>query len=400
MSGVPDYSPPGLRTASGSVTPRPKQLARVDRPAPPGAPAPSGPAPGAPLPLGGPALAAASGSGPADGPPAPPADLAALLAQLAPLRDALPALTARLAALEAAAPGAASPAQFAADGAAAEASEFPPSQPAAAHSAGAAAHRASPAPPPVVPAPAAEPGYLDPRDWTAELPPLYVDCLPPASQRSVTLYRPRHDAADRSLTELNRLATRDEYRHLVCYGAYLATADAATAHALEALRQAHPPTADTEDAWRLLAAAAATREAAAAATANRISYIRRFKTVKTLNADDTVAERFVYDACFAVPDADPYASDVDALLYQLQGKRSDLALSAAAKAQAANAYKGRPNPRDPKPQPGDPADPKTPRPPRGAPKPRPPPPSEQEPLPPSDEPDAPRAGKGKGTKAR
>jgi hypothetical protein len=41
------------------------------------------------------------------------------------------------------------------------------------------------------------------------------------------MWRPRHDEGDKFLTEERRITSRDEYRHLICYGTYHAAIDQA-----------------------------------------------------------------------------------------------------------------------------------------------------------------------------
>eukprot|EP00873_Tetraselmis_striata_P016893 jgi/Tetstr1/437157/TSEL_025917.t1 len=52
--------------------------------------------------------------------------------------------------------------------------------------------------------------FIDPRDWE--------DLLPPSGATRPSLWRPRNDEADHFLTEANKTASRDEYRHMLCYG--------------------------------------------------------------------------------------------------------------------------------------------------------------------------------------
>eukprot|EP00873_Tetraselmis_striata_P040274 jgi/Tetstr1/460538/TSEL_005796.t1 len=96
------------------------------------------------------------------------------------------------------------------------------------------------------------------------------------------MWRPRNDEADRYLTEANKIASRDEYRHLLCYGVYHAAANAAARTALATLRAPDTPTQDRVDALDLLDAARRTLEAVGDADEARLTYLRRFKAKKAL----------------------------------------------------------------------------------------------------------------------
>jgi hypothetical protein len=62
--------------------------------------------------------------------------------------------------------------------------------------------------------------YLDPREWVEDMPTAYSEGLPPASVTRPSVWRPRHGEGDKFLTEERRITSRDEYRHLLCYGMY------------------------------------------------------------------------------------------------------------------------------------------------------------------------------------
>lgn len=267
--------------------------------------------------------------------------------------EALAGLDARLSAIE----SSSQPPPSAPEESAAAEHEGPaPCQPAAGSTADAATEQRAP------PAPPTEPLVgVDPRQFVAELPAIYDGVLPPRSQRSPGLFRPRTDEAYRYLTEHDLHAVREEYLHHLCYGLYLEAADAAYARAVAALQAAHPPTADTADAWDMLAAAAETRAAAAAATADRIDYIRRFKARGPLTDDERVAQRLIQQQCFGTAAADAETSRVGALLQALDDKRLEVSLYHAAKAQASNAYaQPKRDTKPPRPPPGARPDPKTP----------------------------------------
>eukprot|EP00873_Tetraselmis_striata_P029593 jgi/Tetstr1/449857/TSEL_036919.t1 len=99
--------------------------------------------------------------------------------------------------------------------------------------------------------------------------------------RGVTavLWRPRNDEADRYLTEANKTASRDEYRHMLCYGVYRAAANAAAKTAMAA---PDTPTQDRVDALDLLDAAHRTLGAVGDADAAKLTYLRRYKAKKAL----------------------------------------------------------------------------------------------------------------------
>eukprot|EP00873_Tetraselmis_striata_P008906 jgi/Tetstr1/429170/TSEL_019123.t1 len=112
---------------------------------------------------------------------------------------------------------------------------------------------------------------------------------------------PEHDSrttaatgVDRYLTEANKTASRDEYRHLLCYGVYRAAANAAANTALATLRAPDTPTQDRVDALDLLDAAHRRLEAVGDADEARLTYLRCFKAKKALTPEEQVAERLIY----------------------------------------------------------------------------------------------------------
>eukprot|EP00873_Tetraselmis_striata_P021463 jgi/Tetstr1/441727/TSEL_029950.t1 len=96
--------------------------------------------------------------------------------------------------------------------------------------------------------------FIDPRDWEDLFPRSY----------------------DRYLIEANKTASRDEYRHLLCYGVYRAAANAAAKTSLATLRGLDTPTQDRVDALNLLDDAHRTLEAVGDADEARLTYLRRF----------------------------------------------------------------------------------------------------------------------------
>eukprot|EP00873_Tetraselmis_striata_P034898 jgi/Tetstr1/455162/TSEL_042012.t1 len=142
--------------------------------------------------------------------------------------------------------------------------------------------------------------FIDPRDWE--------DLLPRAS------------------------ASRDEYRHLLCYGVYRAAANAAAKTALATLRAPDTPTQDRVDALDLLDATHRTLEAVGDADGARLTYIRRFKAKKALTSEEQVAERLIYSRVFDSAEHERSANVVDGLLAALEDKRLEVGLAVAAKA--------------------------------------------------------------------
>eukprot|EP00873_Tetraselmis_striata_P040043 jgi/Tetstr1/460307/TSEL_005607.t1 len=185
--------------------------------------------------------------------------------------------------------------------------------------------------------------FIDPREWEDLLPRAYQDCPPPPPPPSgatrPSLWRPRNDEADRYLTEANTIASRDEYRHLMCYGVYRAAANAAAKTALATLRAPDTPTQDRVDALDLLDAAHRTLEAVGDADEARLTYLRRFKAKKALTPEEQVAERLIYSRVFDTAEHERSANVVDGLLAALEDKRLKVGLAAATKAQASATFK-------------------------------------------------------------
>eukprot|EP00873_Tetraselmis_striata_P013848 jgi/Tetstr1/434112/TSEL_023256.t1 len=184
--------------------------------------------------------------------------------------------------------------------------------------------------------------FIDPRDWEDLLPWAYQDCPPPPPSSGATrpsLWRPRNDEADRYFTEANKTASRDEYRHLLCYGVYRAAANAAAKTALATLRAPDTLTQDRVDALDLLDAAHRTLEAVGDAEEARLTYLRRFKAKKALTPEEQVAERLIYSRVFDTAEHERCANVVDGLLAALEDKRLEVGLAAAAKAHASATFK-------------------------------------------------------------
>eukprot|EP00873_Tetraselmis_striata_P015941 jgi/Tetstr1/436205/TSEL_025050.t1 len=163
---------------------------------------------------------------------------------------------------------------------------------------------------------------------------------------TAVLWRPRNDEANRYLTEANKTASRDEYRHLLCYGVYNAAANAAAKTTLATLRAPDTPTHDRVDALDLLDAAHRTLEAVGEADEARLTYLRRFKAKKAPTPEEQVAERLIYSRVFVTAEHERSANVVDGLLAALEDKRLEVGLAAAAKAQASSAFKRQATERD------------------------------------------------------
>eukprot|EP00873_Tetraselmis_striata_P038097 jgi/Tetstr1/458361/TSEL_044800.t1 len=162
-----------------------------------------------------------------------------------------------------------------------------------------------------------------------------------ARDAAAVLWRPRNDEADRYLTEANKTASRDEYRHMLCYGVYRAAANAAakTTLATGTLRAPDTPTQDCVDALDLLDAAHRTLEAVGDADEARLTYLRRFKAKKTLTPEEQVAERLIYSRVFDTAEHERSANVVHGLLAALEDKRLEVGLAVAAKAHASATFK-------------------------------------------------------------
>eukprot|EP00873_Tetraselmis_striata_P021467 jgi/Tetstr1/441731/TSEL_029954.t1 len=136
--------------------------------------------------------------------------------------------------------------------------------------------------------------FIDPRDWEDLFPRAYGKTAPPPppplGATRPSLWRPRNDEADRYLVEASKTASRDEYRHLLCYGVYRAAANAAAKTALATLRALDTPTQDRVDAPDLLDAAHRTLQAVGDADEARLTYLlRRFNAKKALTHEEQYA---------------------------------------------------------------------------------------------------------------
>eukprot|EP00873_Tetraselmis_striata_P034706 jgi/Tetstr1/454970/TSEL_041831.t1 len=132
--------------------------------------------------------------------------------------------------------------------------------------------------------PAKSPGhaaFIDPRDWIDYLPRAYAESMRHVGLTNPGLWNPRNDEWDRYLTDEKKHATRDEYRHLLCY------------------------------IWSLYRRRAR----------DRLTDLRRFKCKKALTGEERVAERLVFSRFFDTTAAERSSNGVDGLLNALDYKR-------------------------------------------------------------------------------
>jgi hypothetical protein len=184
-----------------------------------------------------------------------------------------------------------------------------------------------------------EPAYIDPRDWIDLLPRAFNDILPSVNAYIPGRWTPRHDETDRFLTEEKRISSRDEYRHLACYGVYSAAADAALETVMATVRSTTATETERAHAWDITDAAVRTHKAVTQAVESRPTYVQRFKGKKALTGEERVAELLVYSRFFDTQAADRSTNGVDGLLAALEVKRIEVSFPAAAKAQAAQTFK-------------------------------------------------------------
>jgi hypothetical protein len=118
------------------------------------------------------------------------------------------------------------------------------------------------------------------------------------------MWNPQHDEADNSFTDNARISSRDEYRHLLCYGVFTAATNSALEIAMETIRADSSTPDEIAYAYSLVDAALRTHQALASAGEARLTYMMRFKAKKILTGEERVAERLVYTRRF-----DTIASD-------------------------------------------------------------------------------------------
>eukprot|EP00873_Tetraselmis_striata_P019578 jgi/Tetstr1/439842/TSEL_028253.t1 len=198
-------------------------------------------------------------------------------------------------------------------------------------------------PPPGFPAKSpSHAAFIDPRDWIDYLPRAYAESMPPTvGLTNPGMWNPRNDEWDRYLTDEKKHATRDEYRHMLCYGVFTAAAHAALTDNVATLRAKNATARDTADANDLLDSAIRTIATCGQAAEDRLTYLRRFKCKKALTGEERFAECLVYSRLFDTTAAERSSNGVDGLLNVLDDKRLEVSLQQAAKAQAvAPLFKG------------------------------------------------------------
>eukprot|EP00873_Tetraselmis_striata_P011415 jgi/Tetstr1/431679/TSEL_021207.t1 len=160
--------------------------------------------------------------------------------------------------------------------------------------------------------------FIDPRDWIDYPPQAYAESTPHVGLTNPGLWNPRNDERDRYLTVKKKHATRDEYRHMLCYGVFTTAAHAALTDVVATLRAKNATARDTADANDLLDSA--------------------IRTIAT--NEERVAERLPYSRFFDTTAAERSNIGVDGLLNAQDDKILEVSLHQAAKAQAAAQFKG------------------------------------------------------------
>jgi hypothetical protein len=133
--------------------------------------------------------------------------------------------------------------------------------------------------------------YLDPREWVDDLPTADTKRLPPSNATRPSLWRPRHDKGDKSLTEERHITSRDEYRHMLWYGTYHATFDTALETFMDAIRQETYFSQEEADTWGLFDATKRTHMVCCSAQEGKLTYVRRLKCEKLLTGEKRVVSR-------------------------------------------------------------------------------------------------------------
>jgi hypothetical protein len=174
-----------------------------------------------------------------------------------------------------------------------------------------------------------KPAYIDPSDWIDLLPRAFNDILPPINASIPCMWTPRHDETDMFLAEEKRISSRDEYRHLACYGVYFAAAEAALETAMATVRSTTATETERTHAVDITYAAVRTHKAVTQAVESRLTYVRRFKCKKALTGEERVADRLVYSRFFDTHAADRSTNGVDGLLAAMEDKRIEVSLHAA-----------------------------------------------------------------------
>jgi hypothetical protein len=169
--------------------------------------------------------------------------------------------------------------------------------------------------------------YIDPQDWIDLLTRAFNDILPPVSAYAPGLKTPRHK-------EKERMSSRDEYRHLACYGVYSIAVDAALETAMPTICSTTATAAEKAHARDVHDAAVRAHKVVTEAVESRRAYVRRSRA-----KSPSLEERVVYSRFFDTQAADRNTNGVDGLLAALEDNRIEVSLHAAAKAQAAQKEK-------------------------------------------------------------
>jgi hypothetical protein len=104
------------------------------------------------------------------------------------------------------------------------------------------------------------------------------------------MWNPRYDEAVFFFADNAKISSRDEYRHLLCYGVFTAAANSALETAMETIRSVTSTPDETPYAYSLVDVALRTHQAMVSAGGARLTYIMRFKAKKILTGEERVAE--------------------------------------------------------------------------------------------------------------
>eukprot|EP00873_Tetraselmis_striata_P018673 jgi/Tetstr1/438937/TSEL_002954.t1 len=180
-------------------------------------------------------------------------------------------------------------------------------------------------PPPGFPAKSRDhAAFINPHDWIDYLPRAYAESMPHVGLTNPGLWNLRNDEWDRYLTDEKKHATRNEYRHMLCYGVFTAATHAALTDALATLRAKNATARDTADyADDLLDSAIRTIATCGQAVEDHLTYLRRFKCKKALTGEERVAERLIFSRFFDTTAAERSSNGVDGLLNALDDKRPE-----------------------------------------------------------------------------
>eukprot|EP00873_Tetraselmis_striata_P019704 jgi/Tetstr1/439968/TSEL_003034.t1 len=156
------------------------------------------------------------------------------------------------------------------------------------------------------------------------------------------LWSPRNDEWGRYLADEKKHATRGEYRHVLCYRVFTASAHAALTDVVATLCAQNPTARDTAAANDLLDSVIRTIATCGQAAEDRLTYLSPAFQVQ----EDTyrrewkrVAERLVYSRFFETTAAERSSNGVDGLLNAMNDKRLEVSRHHAAKAHAAAQFK-------------------------------------------------------------